>query len=122
MYNRYVCDHLYSECAPKTAEWYLGSERIRRRISKELLEFMAVGTTGPDAVNAELKAWFGRIVSIHAPILRMKLRIFRVCRLSAFCSAKYNATTAQERNPMVMASAVGEFGDCIGEWAEWCDG
>ena len=76
--------HLYSERAPKTVERYLNNERIHRRIIKAILEFMAFGTTGPQAVNAEIKARFGRIVSTHAPILRMKLRIFHVCKLSAF--------------------------------------
>ena len=47
-------------------------------------EFMAFGTTGSDAVNAELKAWFDRGVNIRSQILRLKLRIFRVCKLTAF--------------------------------------
>ena len=122
MYNRYVWGRLYSACAPETVEWYLNNERIRRRISNEMIEFMAFGTTGSEAVNAELKAWFGRIVSMHAPILRLKLRIFHVCKLSAFCSAKYNATTVQERHPMVMARVIGEFEAFSDEWVEWCDG
>ena len=121
MYNRYVWEHLQTACSPKTVERYLNNERIRRRVRKDLLEFMAFGTTGSEAVNAELKAWFGRVVHIHAPILRLKLRIFQVSKLMAFCSAKYNETTSQERQSMVMCSVIRDLETFSSEWDSWRD-
>ena len=113
--------HLHSEYAPKTVDWYLENERIRRPISRGLLEFMAFGATGSEAVNAELKSWFGRVVNIHAPIISLELRIFHFCKLDSFCSARYNAATAQERHPMVMAIFLGGFASSSGEWDRRCD-
>ena len=121
MYNRYVWGHLYAASPPKTAEWYLNNERIRRIIRKDLLEFMAFGTTGSEAVNSEIKAWFGRIVNIHAPILRLKLRIFHAAKLMAFCSAKYNEATSHERQGTVMCSVIRGAETFRGEWDRWRD-
>ena len=93
--------NLYSACVPKTVDRYLINERIRRRIGKDLLESMAIGATGSAAPDAQKKSWFGRVMHLHAPILRLELRIFHVSKLMAFCSAKYNATTAPERHRML---------------------
>ena len=116
--NRYVWDHLYSACDPCTSEWYLNNERIRRRIRCDMGEFMAFGATGSDAVNRELKGWFDRIMQLHAPMLRLKLRIFQVSKLMAFCSARYNETTVQERQPVVLRRQLNDWEICD-NWSDW---
>ena len=100
---------------------YLNNARIRRPIIKDLLKFMAFGTSGPEAVRAELKAWYGRVVNIRAPIISLKLRIIHVCTLTAFCSANYNTTKVRGRQPVVIRSALGEFEAFSGEWDRWRD-
>ena len=76
-------DLLTAACGAGDIERYLNNERIRRAISQRASEFMAVGATGSEALGAELKKWFGRIAQLHAPILKLKLRIFHMAKLSA---------------------------------------
>ena len=106
MYTRYVWGHTYSDCAPQTVDRYMNNARIRRRIMKGLLEFMAFGTTGSEAFNASLKSWFGRVANPHAPTIRLKLRISHISKFAEFCSARYHEATVQERQSMAMCSAI----------------
>ena len=121
MYNRYLWGHSYSACAQKTFERYMRNERIRMHIGKDLVEFAAFGTTGSEAVDAELKAWPDRIANPRAPIIRLKLRIFHVSKPMAFCSAKYNEATVQERKSLALRRVRRDIAAFFGEWDSWRD-
>ena len=85
--SRAVWEHLYAACGPSKIEWYLNNERIRRAISPHLVPHMAFGTTGSEALNAEVKRWFSHINQMHASVLRLKVRVFQLCNLAAFWPA-----------------------------------
>ena len=76
--------HLYTACSASTTEWYLNNGKIRRDATPKLLKYMACGTTGVEALNAELKRRFRGISHLRAPKLRKKLRIFQISKLLTF--------------------------------------
>ena len=51
--------------------------------------------TASEAINAELKLWLRGISQIRGPIMKLKLRISQIAKLSAFVSAMYKKTTRQ---------------------------
>ena len=111
-----------SACGAGNIERYLNNERIRRAIRPKLSEFMAVGATGSEALNAEIKKRLGGIVLLRAPILKMKLRIFHLAKLNAFCSARFNQTTYQIRQNCVLARNIRKKKICLKrtDWIKWC--
>ena len=70
-------------------------------ISPSLVDHMAFGATGSDAMNGATKRWFCGVVQMNASFLRLKLRVFHLRNMSAFRSAMYNKTIAHVRNPLV---------------------
>ena len=70
--------NLHTACYPRTAEWFLTKERIRRRIRKDLAESRAIGAKGSEDAQEDLKDLFGRSVHLRAPIFSMGLRISHV--------------------------------------------
>ena len=120
--SRTIKQLLKSACDPSTAEWYLNNERIRRNLSPKLRPFVAVGATGSEAINAELKLWFRGIFQIHGPILRLKLRISQVAKLKAFVSAMYRKTTHQAKQQIVLLRSTKKWCvfDTTHEWDTWC--
>ena len=117
--SRAVWEHLYAACSPSKIEWYLNNERIRMAISPHLADHMAFGTTGSEALNAEIKRWFSGVVQMHASILKLKLRVFHLRSLIAFCSAMYNRTIVQVRKPLVVSRRKSKW-SFFGNWADWC--
>ena len=107
-----------------TAEWYLNNERMRRMVSPKLAPLIAVGTTGSEAINAEIKQWPRCIFQIHGPIMRLKLRIFQIAKLSAFVSAMYKKTTHQIKQQRVLARCIKKrrIFSTEEEWCAWCAG
>ena len=79
---------------------------------------MACGTTGVEALNAELKRRLRGIFQLHAPTLRLKLRIFQMSKLVAFCKAKYNPGSAQKRQSVVLREALKTWKIC-NDWENW---
>ena len=120
--SRTVRQLLKSACDPCTIEWYLNNERMRRQISPHLAPYIAVGTTGSEAINAELKLWFRGIFQLRGPILKLKLRIFMVAKLVAFASAMYKKTTNQMTHQYVLFRCTKNWGifKTSGEWDDWC--
>ena len=117
--SRAVWEHLYAACDPAKIEWYLNNERIRMSISPHLADHMAFGTTGSEAMNSEVKRWFAQINQMRASVLRLKLRVFQLCNLAAFCSAMYNKTIRQVRKPLVLSRLKSNW-KFFGRWADWC--
>ena len=113
--------HLYMACSASTTEWYLNNGRIRRDATLKLLKYMACGTTGVEALNAELKRRPHGISHLHAPILRLKLRIFQISKMISFCKAKYNPGSAQARQSIVLCEALQTWKIC-NDWGNWCMG
>ena len=62
----------------------MNNERIRRSIRRDMGACVAFGATWSEAANRELNGRFGRIMHLHAPTMRLKLRIFRISKLIAF--------------------------------------
>ena len=92
-------------------------------VSPKIAPFIAVGTTGSEAINAELKLWFRGIFQMHGPILKLKLRIFQVAKLSAFVSAMYKKTTRQIKQQRVLARCIKRrrIFSSEEEWGAWCE-
>ena len=80
---------------------------------------MAVGTTGSEALNAELKHWFVGINHLHAPIMRLKLRVFHLSKLLTFCSAMYDKTAVQIKQCVLLARILKNWVICD-DWGQWC--
>ena len=118
--SRAVWEHLYAACEPSKIEWYLNNERIRMAISPHLVAHMAFGTTGSEALNSEVNRWFSHINQMRATVLMLKLRVFQLCNLAAFCSDMYNKTIAQVRKPLVLSRLKSKW-KFFGEWEDWCD-
>ena len=120
--SRTIRQLLKSACDPGTIEWYLNNERMRRQVSRRLLPYIAVGTTGSEAINAELKTWFRGVFQLHGPILKLKLRIFQVAKLVAFSAAMYKKTTHQMTQQYVLSRCTKESGlfESSEEWEDWC--
>ena len=114
-----VSHHIYLRTDPKNIERYLNDERIRRSINPECVEFLAVGTTGVEGLNAEIRHWFNGIVETHAPILRLKLRIFAIGKLMRFFSAMEDETTTQIKQTHLLSNIVSSW-EPISLWPDWC--
>ena len=82
--QRSVGELLCASCNSETIERHINNERIRKEIGPSILEYMAVGATGPEALSAELKHWFVGINRLRAPIMRPKLRVSHLSKLLAF--------------------------------------
>ena len=83
---------------PENIERRLNNARIRRRISRQCIRFLAVGATSVEGFDAELRHRFNGIVEFRAPILMRKQRIFPICKPMRFCSAVNRATTTTKSN------------------------
>ena len=121
--SKSISQLLKSSCDASTAEWYLNNERMRRMVSPKLAPFIAVGTTGSEAINAEIKQWPRGIFQIHGPIMKLKLRIFQIAKLSAFVSAMYKKTTHQIKQQRVLARCIKKrrIFSTEEEWCAWCE-
>ena len=117
--QRSVGELLCASCNAETIEWHINNERIRKEIDPSILEFMAVGTTGSEALNAELKHWFVGINHLHATTMRLKLRVFHISKLLAFCSAMYDRTAVQIRQSVLLARVLKNWEICT-NWGQWC--
>ena len=118
---RRIGDLMCASCDPETIEWHLNNERIRKEIDPSIREYMAVGTTGSEALNAELKHWFSGINQLRAPTMRLKLRVFQLSKLIAFSSAMYERTSVQIRQCMVLARVLKNWSICEADaWRIWC--
>ena len=71
--KRPVKRHLFDACSPSGSEWYLNNERIRRDATPQLVNYMARGATGSEALNAELKRWFHGIAHMRPSTMRLEL-------------------------------------------------
>ena len=81
---------------------------------------MAVGTTGPEALGAELKHGFSGTNQLHASAMRLKLRVFQLSKLIAFSSAMYGRTSVQIRQRMVLARVLENWSICEDDvWTIW---
>ena len=117
--NNPVRVHLHRITEPGNIEWLLNNERIRRNLSPNPKRILCVGTTGVEALNAELKRWFNGIVELHAPILRLKLRVFALAKLLTFCSSMRYETTVQKKQTHLLSEILSSL-DPIPHWGEWC--
>ena len=45
--------------------------------------YIAVGSTGPEAISAELKEWFRGPSQLRGPMLKLKMRITQVAKIVA---------------------------------------
>ena len=61
----------------------MNNERIRREAYPKLLKFMASGTTGIEAINAELGRCFRGVTRVRASALRLELRIFQIAKIKS---------------------------------------
>ena len=103
---RQIGDLMCASCDPETIEWHLNNERIRKEIDHPILEFMAVGATGSEALNSELKHRSAGINQLHASTMRLKLRVSQLSKLLAFSSAMYDRTAVQMRQCVVLARVL----------------
>ena len=82
--SRAALEHLHAACEPSKIERYLNNERIRMAIRQNLVDQMAIGATGTDAMYGEAKRWFSGVVRMRASVLRLRLRVFHLCNMVAF--------------------------------------
>ena len=87
----------------ETIELQINNERIRKEIAPPILEYMAAGTTGVEALGAELKHWFVGVNHLHAPIVRLNRRVPHVSKLLTFRPAMYDRTDVQIRQSFLLA-------------------
>ena len=116
--QRSVGGLLCASCNAETIERHINNERIRKEIDPPILAYMAVGATGSEALGAELKHWFVGINHLHAPIVRLKLRVSHLSKLLAFCSAMYDRTAVQIRQSVFLARVLGNWEIC-NNWDLW---
>ena len=79
---------------------------------------MAFGITWPEARNAEINRRFTGVVQMHASALRLKLRVFHLFNVNAFCSAMYNKAIAQVRKPLVPGRRKSKW-EFFAKWNDW---
>ena len=115
--ERRIGDLLCAPCGAETIERHLNNERIRDEVDPPIREYMDVGTTGPDALESELKRWFPGISQIHSSAIRLKLRVFQICNLMSFISAMYGRTAVQIRLRLAPARVLKNWSIC--EDYEW---
>ena len=118
--GRRVSDHLHQVCAPGNTEWLINNERIRRGISERGKRHLCVGTTGVEALNAELKHWFNGIVQMHVSILRLKIRIFVIQNLLTVCSALSDPTTVQMTKSYLLGRILQSWVPINDGWVQFC--
>ena len=82
--GRTIGELLCASCNPETIGWHIDNERIRKEIDPSILEYMEAGATGSEALNAELGHWFFGIKRLHAPAMRLKIRVFHMWKLLTF--------------------------------------
>ena len=82
--QRSVGAPLCASCNSETIERHINNERIRKEIEPSILGYMAVGKTGSEALNAELKHWFVGINHLRALIARIKFRGFHLRKILTF--------------------------------------
>ena len=62
-------EHLYDACDPSKIERYLNNKRISMAISPHLVDPMASGATGSEAMSSEINRRFSNIIQTRASVL-----------------------------------------------------
>ena len=117
--RRTIGELICASCNPETIEWHINNERIRKEIDPSILAHMAVGATGSEALGAERKHWFSGINHLHAPVMGMRLRVFRMSKLLTYMPATYDKTAVQIRQIILLARVVKNWRICDNR-AQWC--
>jgi len=80
----------------------------------------SVGTTGNEALHASLRASFRQVYSIHAPIMKLRLRLFTLARRVEFEGEIRAAGLRQRRPGEVLARVLARPLLDVEEWQKWC--
>ena len=89
-----------------TVESYMNNEILLGMAIPTIYPFVAVGSPGSEAINAELKRRFGGTPQIRGPVMKLKRRISQIDKLDSFVSAMYKKTTHQTKKHHVPARCI----------------
>jgi hypothetical protein len=94
--------------------------RFRHTLSPEKQILLASGTTGNEALHAELNNWFRQTQQLHQSTLKLKLHILTLRKLIAHNSALFQPTSRQMCSNLVLASALAAEVWTSDDWHSWC--
>ena len=101
-----------ASCNSETIERRINNERIRGEIYPPILGYMAVGATGSEASNEELKHWFFGVTHLHAPIMMPQIRVPHISKIMEFRSAMYSRTAVKIRRIVLLVRVFENWGIC----------
>ena len=82
---------------------------------------MGSGTTGNEALHAELKQAFRQTIRLHQSTMATKMRVFLFQKLLSFTLARFRPTTRQMRPTHVLARALAHDTFEEAAWALVCE-
>ena len=109
-------DALWRATAPERLDYARNNQRRLLALPQARREQLASGTTGVEALNAEINNHFRFYGSMYQSTLLLTIRAFGLFKLLAHNSAEYCPTLAQRAQRTVMVHMACAFGLSDAEW------
>lgn len=114
-----VAKVLYQATAPERVEWFLNNARLRGSLPPASLHLLPSGTTGNEALHAELNAWFRQVQRLHRSTLQLKLDVLHLAKLLPHQLALTMPTSRQMASGHILARRLGSPLWTKTGWKEW---
>ncbi|CAJ1441782.1 unnamed protein product [Effrenium voratum] len=110
---------LYHLTAADRLEWLFNNLRLRTSMTSAALVLLPSGTTGNEALHAELNAAFRQVQQLHRSTLQLKLNILHLAKLLPHHVALHSPTAKQMPAGHVLARRVGTPLWTTRMWSSW---
>ena len=118
--SKTLASTLHAACSPQRFAWYLNNVALHHGIAEYASALLPSGTTGNEALHAELNAIFRQQYKLQSTTLRLKLSVFSLAKQVAHQSATRTPMSHQERQQEVLAFTLARALLCRKQWQAWC--
>ena len=118
--NKEIYKILFAACAPDRLEWLLNNVRVRRALPRQQLHSLPSGTSGNEALHAEINSWSRSTNTLHRSTLALKLRYYRYIEVSAHYLATHFPLAHIVSETVLLSKAASNSIWSDDDWMTWC--